>query len=238
MQPTLRRVALPLTTVLLLIGSGPSVLRAAEAEPADGIALAIVYDTSGSMRDAVQTADGSRAAKYIIANRALAQIVTRIEQFATNTASPRTVHGGLYIFRGTDVHEAVPMGPFDAGKFRDWLKSYRGPNSGTPLGTAVDVASRAVLNSKLSQKHVLVVTDGRNTAGPDPEAVIPRVQKGAERRKTTVFVHFVAFDIEAKVFAPLKKMGVNVVGAVDEKQLNQQLGFILEEKILLEKETK
>jgi Mg-chelatase subunit ChlD len=141
---------------------------------------AIVYDTSGSMRDAVQTADGSRAAKYLIANRALAQIVTRIEQFATNTATPRAVHGGLYIFRGTDVHEAVPMGPFDAGKFRDWLKSYRGPNSGTPLGTAVDAASRAVLSSKLPPKHVLVITDGRNTQGRIPRYSL--VQQGAERR--------------------------------------------------------
>jgi hypothetical protein len=31
---------------------------------------------------------------------------------------------------------------------------------------------------------------------------------------------------------------VTVVGAVDEKQLGQQLEFILEEKILLEKEDK
>ncbi len=33
-----------------------------------------------------------------------------------------------------------------------------------------------------------------------------------------------------------KKAGVTVVGAADEKQLGQQLEFILEEKILLEKE--
>jgi hypothetical protein len=42
---------------------------------------------------------------------------------------------------------------------------------------------------------------------------------------------------DAKVFSPLKKLGVTVVGAADETQLKQQLEFILEEKILLEKET-
>ena len=47
---------------------------------------------------------------------------------------------------------------------------------------------------------------------------------------------FVAFDVNANVFAPLKKLGVTVVGAADEKQLKSQLEFILEEKILLEKE--
>jgi hypothetical protein len=118
----------------------------------------------------------------------------------------------------------------------DWIKSYRGPDSGTPLGLAIEAASRPVVASKFSQKHILVITDGQNTMGPDPVAIVPRVQKSAENRGSTVFVHFVAFDIDAKVFNPLKKMGVTVLGAADEKQLNQQLEFILEEKILLEKE--
>ena len=42
----------------------------------------------------------------------------------------------------------------------------------------------------------------------------------------------------ANVFAPLKRQGATVVAAADEKQLNQQLDFVLEEKILLEKDDK
>jgi hypothetical protein len=202
----------------------------------DGIALAIVYDTSGSMKEPVATADGRRAAKYIIGNRALEQIIRRVENFATNSVPPRTIHAGLFIFSGTGAREAVKFGPFIPAAMLDWIKQYRGPDSGTPLGTTIDAASRAVLNSKFSQKHVLVVTDGLNTAGPDPVLVVPKINKAAEARGGVVFIHFVAFDIDAKVFAPLKKMGVTVVGAADEKQLGQQLEFILEEKILLEKE--
>ncbi|HXJ73078.1 MAG TPA: hypothetical protein VNM37_09495, partial [Candidatus Dormibacteraeota bacterium] len=132
--------------------------------------------------------------------------------------------------------EAVPFGPFQSAQMLDWVKSYRGPDSGTPLGAAIEAASRPVLASKLDQKHILVITDGQNTIGPDPVVIVPRIQKAAESRGSSVFLHFVAFDIDAKVFSPLKKLGVTVVGAADEKQLNQQLEFILEQKILLEKE--
>jgi Mg-chelatase subunit ChlD len=207
-------------------------------QPQEGVALALVYDTSGSMREAVTTAKGERAAKYIVGNRALEQIVRRIEQFATNQAVPRNVQAGLYIFQGTGSREAVPFGRFQASNFLNWLKTYRGPDSGTPLGTTLEAASRAVLASNLSQKHILVVTDGANTVGPDPASIVPQIQKAAAKKQSTLFVHFVAFDIDAKVFAPLKKMGVTVVGAADEAQLQQQLEFILEEKILLEKDDK
>jgi len=202
----------------------------------DGIALAIVYDTSGSMKEPVPTADGKRAAKWIIGNRALEQIIQRVQKFATNSIPPRTIHAGLYIFRGTGSAEAVKFAPWNAMAMLDWVKQYPGPNSGTPLGATIDLASRALLKSNFTQKHILVVTDGINTAGPDPAMVVLRINKASESKGSPIFIHFVAFDIDAKVFAPLKKLGVTVVGAADEKQLGQQLEFILEEKILLEKE--
>jgi hypothetical protein len=88
----------------------------------------------------------------------------------------------------------------------------------------------------LSRKHILVITDGVNTTGPLPTAVLPGLKRQAELNKTTLSVHFVAFDVAATLFDPLKKLGVTVVGAADEKQLNAQLGFILQNKILLENE--
>jgi hypothetical protein len=202
----------------------------------DGIALAIVYDTSGSMKEPVRTADGRQAAKWTIGNRALEQIIQRVQKFATSSVPPRTIHAGLYIFRGTGSAEAVKFGPWNAPAMLDWVKQYPGPNSGTPLGATIDLAGRALLSSKFTQKHILVVTDGINTAGPDPVVVVPKINKASESKGSPIFIHFVAFDIDAKVFAPLKKLGVTVVGAADEKQLGQQLEFILEEKILLEKE--
>jgi von Willebrand factor type A domain len=202
----------------------------------DGIALAIVYDTSGSMKQPVQTADGKQAAKWIVGNRALEQIIQRVERFATNCNPPKTIHAGLFIFKGNGAAEAVKFGPFKPDAMRDWVKQYRGPDSGTPLGITIETASRALMSSKFTAKHILVVTDGINTSGPDPAVVVPKINKASESKGSPIFIHFVAFDIDAKVFAPLKKLGVTVVGAVDEKQLGQQLELILEEKILLEKE--
>jgi glutamyl-tRNA reductase len=65
---------------------------------------------------------------------------------------------------------------------------------------------------------------------------MPRLKKQAEQEQASISVHFVAFDVAASVFAPLKKLGATVVGASDEKQLNAQLEFILQRKILLEDE--
>jgi len=236
-MPGGRSRALPLLAPLLCLILGTARVQVQATED-DGIALAIVYDTSGSMREPVRTAEGKLAPKYLIGNRALEQIVRRIENFATNSNTPRVVHAGLFIFSGNKTLEAVKFGPLDCPAMLDWIKRYAGPNSGTPLGLALDQAARAVLDSKLSQKHVLVVTDGLNTFGPDPALIVPRIHRAAEAKGTGVSIHFVAFDVAAKVFAPLKKMGVTVVGAADEKQLHQQLEFILEEKILLEREEK
>jgi hypothetical protein len=83
---------------------------------------------------------------------------------------------------------------------------------------------------------VLILTDGLNTAGPAPNVVLPKLKKLAADQHSSFSVHFVAFDVDARQFAPLKRLGATVVGAADEKQLNTQLQFILQQKILLEEE--
>jgi hypothetical protein len=100
----------------------------------------------------------------------------------------------------------------------------------------LNVAARAVMASPLARKHVLVITDGANTAGPPPAAVLPRLKQQAEQKQSGLSVHFVAFDVDAKVFDAVKKQGATVVAASDEKQLDTQLQFILQKKILLEEE--
>src|SRR5438552_10021277 len=85
----------------------------ASAAEQEGIAVAIVYDTSGSMKDSVRTANGTYAPKYRIANRALDSIVRRIQNFATNApvgGAPRNVQCGLIVFSGRSAVEAVKFG--------------------------------------------------------------------------------------------------------------------------------
>ena len=227
--------SLGVLTVLTLAGPGAARLRAA-AE--DGVALAIVYDTSGSMKDPVLDTSGHQAPKYRIANRALLAVTEQIRAFATNNAggAPRQIETGLYVFRGEGARQAVRFGPFDPDALRAFAEHFENPNGNTPLGNALTIAGHAVLNSPLLRKHVLIITDGMNTAGPTPAAVLPQLKREADNKSSSLSVHFVAFDVDAKVFSGVKKLGATVVGAADEKQLNSQLQFILQRKILLEDE--
>lgn len=236
---------LPAFAVLLLCAWGVSVAApppqaASPTATEDGVALAIIYDTSGSMREAVQDEHGKPAAKYVIANRALTAIAGQIQRYATNTAggAPRRIDAGLFIFDRSGAREAVKFGPFDWAALQSFAKDFSTPIGGTPLGNALVAASKPVLESPLSHKHILVITDGINTAGPAPSDVLPRLLQQARSKETILSVHFVAFDVDAKVFDLVKKQGATVVGAANEAQLNSQLEFILQRKILLEEEEK
>ncbi len=220
---------------LAAISAGPTSTLAAGDE---GVALAVVYDTSGSMRDNVPDSSGKPAAKYAIANRALESIARRVEAFATNApaGAARKVYAGLFVFNGNGARAAIPFGPFDAAAFRAWGRKFSSPSGGTPLGTAVNAAAQAVLNSDLPRKHVLVITDGESNVGPAPAAVMPGLKRQADQKQTGLAIHFIAFDVDAKVFAGVKKLGATVVSASNEAQLNTQLEYILAKKILLEDE--
>ena len=198
------------------------------------LAVAIVYDTSGSMKDAVPGRGGAREPKYVIANRALAAIVDKLEK--VNAAGPRKVQCGLFTFRDKGAQETVKLGPFDAPALRNFLATFAKPTSGTPLGGAVADATAALWKIRADSRHVLVITDGENTVGNAPDLVLPQLQDQCLKNGLSVYCHFLAFDVDAKVFGGIRKFGATLVGASDEAQLNEKLNFILEEKILLEKE--
>lgn len=221
----------------LLLATLGLVARPVIAAEQDGLALAVIYDTSGSMKEQVKDAQGKLTPKYVIANRALEAIARRIQLFATNaSANPRPVAAGLFVFQGTGARPAIPLGAFDLAAFQRWTKAFSNPEGGTPLGNSLSVATDALLKSGLTSKHLLILTDGMNTVGPDPAATLPKARQRAAEQGAAAGVHFVAFDVDAKVFAGVKQLGATVVGAANETQLNEQLNFILEKKILLEEE--
>lgn len=226
---------LTIVTAFAAFAVGTAALKAADE---DGVALAIVYDTSGSMRQSVRDAGGKSSPKYVIANRALVAVARQIQAYTTNSAGgvPRKIDAALFIFRGEQAGEVIKMGPFDQKAIQDWAEHFADPSGGTPLGRTVQAAAKSVLASPLSRKHVLVITDGNNTQGPAPAAVMPALLKQAGDKPGALSIHFIAFDVADKVFDPVKKLGATVVGAADEKQLNTQLDYILQKKILLEEE--
>ncbi|MGH7970065.1 MAG: VWA domain-containing protein, partial [Limisphaerales bacterium] len=225
----MRTKNIPQLAMLIALATVAPVLSISCNAEEEGVALAIIYDTSGSMKDPVPDKSGRSAPKYVVANRALIAVAHEIQAFATNTASgpARKVHTALFVFQGEHAREAIKMGPFDAAALENFAQHFSSPNGNTPLGNTLKAAARAVMASPLSRKHVLVITDGINTAGLPPATVLPALKKQAQEKGANLAVHFIAFDVDAKVFSPLKKMGATVVAAADENQLNTQLQYIL-----------
>ncbi|MEO7678526.1 MAG: vWA domain-containing protein [Verrucomicrobiota bacterium] len=206
------------------------------AEPEDSIAVAIVYDTSGSMGELVPDSSGKKSPKYVIANRALLSVVNRLQEVVSSKTAPCKVWCNLVVFEGSGGREAVKFGEFNHDVLKSWITNFSTPSGATPLGEAIRVAAKPLLSAKSKARHILVLTDGVNTAGAAPSAVISELQTAARRGGGDVSLYFIAFDVAAKVFDPVKKLNAMVVGAANEKELNTQLDFILDEKILLEAE--
>ena len=152
----------------MLTIAGSTSIRTFAAD-SDGVAVAIVYDTSGSMKEEVRDGSGQLSPKYVIANRALVQIARRLQAFATNSAAggPRNIQAGLFVFDGNGTRQAVKFGPFDAAALEDWARKFSAPTGGTPLGTALTDAGQTVLNSGLTRKHVLIRPTTRRPIHPN-----------------------------------------------------------------------
>jgi hypothetical protein len=216
-----------------------AVLIACEAPPARaaeapvGIALAVVFDTSGSMRQPIATTAGRKEPKQKVAQRAFLKVITRLDAFARQPGSP-PLSVAVYVFEGQEAVVARRLAPFDAAALRKWVTGLGDPAAATPLGDALLLAGNDLLAVDALSRHVLVLTDGANTAGRDPVSAITELNRSAARRKLPVQTHIIALDLNPKVFEPLQKNGALLIGASDEAQLNARFDYILEEKILVE----
>jgi len=202
----------------------------------DGVAAAILIDTSGSMKDTVADSGGQRLAKYDIARRCLLKIVRQTEGFAKEQPDqPLLV--GIYEFsarEGKNPHfrNIVPLAPPDAAAAENVLRNLPLGN-GTPIGDTIVQAKRDLDATGLSRLHILVITDGENNLGYDPGSVVQAIARLPEDQRPGVY--FVAFDVAAAVFKTVKDAGALVLSATNEKELQEQLDFIMGNKILLEK---
>lgn len=199
-----------------------------------GVAIAIVYDTSGSMSDKVQAAGGQKQ-KYVIASEALGRIVNKIDAYAK---SGNKVQAGIVCFPGaSNGVNAVPFAAWNPEPFRKWLAGFNSPSGGTPLGDAILAASKLVADSPLAKKHVVVLTDGESNQGISPDEGV-RSGLNYKKKEGAISYYFVAFDTSAAQFNDLKKKGVLVLSAGNESELQKGLTNIFTQKILLEEEEK
>jgi Mg-chelatase subunit ChlD len=200
----------------------------------EGLAAAILIDVSGSMEDAVRTPDG-REPKIATARRAAADLV---QQFANYAASHpgEPVSVGLYEFserdRQADCRPIVPMGPPDVSRAKEALLRVR-PDGGTPIGNAMVTAKLELDATGLTRRHLLVVTDGENTDGFEPDEVTAAINRRPEAERPSMY--FVAFDVDARRFERVRDAGALLLGAADARQLTETLDELLQGKILVER---
>ncbi|MBI4623961.1 MAG: hypothetical protein HY736_12190 [Verrucomicrobia bacterium] len=230
------RLRFPIRSLILcgaLLGGAPGTFAAPTTAPV-GIALAVIYDTSGSMRRPIAGSPGGASdVKYRIAQRALLKVITRLESFAKNPSAP-PLSICVYVFKGQDAVTALPLAPFDAANLRQWLASMKLPEAATPLGDALALASRDLLAVNAISRHVLMLTDGVNTAGRDPVGALVELNRAAGQKKLPVGVHVIALDLNPQVFSGLKAQGATLIGAANEAELNARFDFILDQKVLVE----
>ena len=245
-EPTNRRAARfgRLALTLLLLASSACEIRRADdrrrpdavaedaapyqaaVEEGLGAAVAILVDTSGSMKE---RAAGDSRTKSAVAQEAIEAMLDATDAFVAKRPD-FPIKIGIYSF-ASGVRTLRPIQPYDRAAIRATLESLPRPGGGTAIGEAMREARPDLYRAGVFRKYLLVVTDGENTSGRDPADVARDIFRKSEG---AVQVYFVAFDTSPEKFAFLKEAGGDVIGAGTGVELRHALDGIYQGKILAE----
>lgn len=202
----------------------------ASANRADGVAVCLLIDVSGSMDASVPNAAGKKEQKLAIAKRAAVEVCRAVAKYAEEDKS-RTIRIGVASF-SDDYELDMPIDKPDMAKLERAINGLD-TRGGTAIGTAVVEAQRSLDATGLKRQHIIVLTDGENRSGPSPERVADAINKLPEELRPTTYV--VAFDVSANVFSQVKEKGWQVFSAANGEQLAKQLDEVVGGHILIEK---
>lgn len=198
----------------------------AEVEEGLGAAVAILVDTSGSMKERVP---GDSRPKYVVAQEALAAMLDATDAFVAKRPD-FPIKIGIYTF-SSSVRLQRPIQPYDRAAVRAAIENLPHPGGGTAIGEAMREARPDLYRAGVFRKYLLVVTDGENTNGRAPDEVAREIFQKSEG---AVQIYFVAFDTSPQKFAFLKEVGGDVIGASSGPELRTALDGIYQGKILAE----
>ena len=208
---------------------------ASAVAPREGLAAAIVIDVSGSMEDSVAGEGGRSEPKIEVARRAARDLVEQFARYADDHKDEQVLLG-LFEFSERsgqpDCRAIVPMGRPDRARAAAAVGALRA-DGGTPIGSAMVTAKRELDATGMTRRHLLVVTDGENTDGFEPEEVTAAIGRRPETERPSIY--FVAFDIEASKFSAVRDAGGLVLAAASARELNETLDSLLRGKILIER---
>jgi Mg-chelatase subunit ChlD len=210
----------------------------ADVRPQEGIAAAILFDASGSMKDPVRGLHVGKKPKIEIAREAVVGLLGQFGDFAAQHPD-RKVLVGVYEFSTRkdqpECRTVVKLGPPDVVAAAKLVQKMV-PDGGTPIGDSMIVAQRDLEASGMTHRHLLVVSDGESNRGFTPGDVTRVIGELPENRRSSIY--FIAFDVNADLFDPVKNAGGLVLAAGNEQDLRQTLDYILTGKILVEQPSK
>lgn len=200
----------------------------------EGTAVVVLMDTSGSMAESVRDGADSESPKIEIARRCAERLISRTEEFVR--AHPdQNVLMGVYEFSqrygGPSPRRVVKLGPPNIAAARSMIARMT-PQGGTPIGGALIAAKQDLDATGRTRQHIIVVTDGQNTEGYEPQDVMNAISRLPEENRTNVY--FIAFDISEDRFTSIRDGGGLVMAAADGRELEQALDYVLTGKILAE----
>jgi len=201
----------------------------AEVEEGLGAAVAILVDTSGSMKDDVP---GDSRPKYLVAREALETMLDATDSFVARRPD-FPIKIGIYSF-SSGVSTQLPIQPYNRTAVRSALTRLPRPGGGTAIGEAMRTARPDLYRAGVFRKYLLVVTDGENTSGRSPDDVARDIFRKSDG---AVQIYFVAFDTNPEKFAFLKEVGGDVIGAGNGPELRTALDGVYQGKILAESAT-
>lgn len=198
----------------------------AETQEGLGAAVAILIDTSGSMR---QRAAGDGRPKFEVARDALAAMLDATDAFVAKRPD-FPIKIGIYSF-SSSVRTLQPIVPYDRDELRRTLAAVPPPGGGTAIGEAMAAARPDLYRAGVFRKYLIVVTDGENTTGRPPDRIAREIFAKSEGAVQT---YFVAFDTSPETFGFLKEAGGDVFGAGNGDELQKALDGVYQGKILAE----
>jgi hypothetical protein len=201
-------------------------------QPREGVAAAILVDTSGSMKDTV-AGPGRTKAKIEIARECLLDLASQTEAFAEAHAD-KTILLGIYEFssrNGENCRRVVPIGRPDSRAAQDAVRRMI-PNGNTPIGDAIIRAKQDLDATGLSRLHILVITDGESNQGYSLQDVVSGISRLPEDGRPAMY--FIAFDVAASKFSAIRDAGGLVLSAGSEAELRDSMEYVLSGKILAE----
>lgn len=204
----------------------PTAPYQAEVEEGLGAAVAILIDTSGSMKE---PAPGDSRPKHVVAREALEAMLDATDAFVARRPD-FPIKIGIYTF-SSGVSTLRPIQPYHRDAVRRALAGLPGPGGGTAIGEAMAAARPDLYRAGVFRKYLLVVTDGENTNGRSPDGVARDIWRKSEGG---VQVYFVAFDTSPEKFAFLKDIGGDVFAAGTRDELRTALDGVYQGKILAE----